>query len=141
MKSNYKNIEIIIVDDNSREDQKVNTFIDEFKNNINIKVITITKNEKTWINPCIPYNIGIKESTGDIIIIQNPEVMHIGDCLNYIIKNIEEKDWITFNCYGSPNFKYNDKILNKSQTEIYNIICNSENKIGGNSVVRDDVGG
>lgn len=141
MKSNYKNIEIIIVDDNSRDDQRVESFINKFKNNINIKVITITENKKTWVNPCIPYNMGIEESTGDIIIIQNPEVIHIGDCLSYIVKNIEEKDWITFNCYGSPNFEYNNKILNKSQKEIYNIIYNSENKIGGNSVVRDDVGG
>ena len=80
IKSNYLNKEIIIVDDNSREDQKVESFINTFKNNLDIKVITITEKEKTWVNPCIPYNIGIKAASGDIVVLQNPEVMHVGDC-------------------------------------------------------------
>ena len=72
----YKNIELIIVDDNSNECNKVSTFInDDIFKCLNVKLITINKDEKTWVNPCIPYNMGFKVATGDIIVIQNPEVM------------------------------------------------------------------
>jgi glycosyltransferase involved in cell wall biosynthesis len=170
-KSLYKNIEIIIVDDNSRESQRVLTFIEEVKDNLDIKVITIEENEKTWINPCIPYNMGFAKATGDIIIIQNPEVMHAGDCISFIVENLELNDWITFNCYGSPGFKFNDNIKNQNGG-LYDMICNAEKEmqdiydstpvyerykfiscnpdltkdgicflIGGNSIFRDDIGG
>ena len=138
-KSKYPNKEIIIVDDNSREDQRVNLFINNFNKKLNIKVININKDEKTWVNPCIPYNLGIKNATGDIIVIQNPEVIHIGDCLTFINKNLNKKDWLTFNCYGSPSFKFNKDIEGKK--DIYNEINNLFFNIGGNSVVNDDVGG
>lgn len=140
-KSLYKNIEIIIIDDNSDEDERVNTFINEYTKFFEIKVITIENTEKTWINPCIGYNIGFKKATGDIIIIQNPEVMHVGDCISYIANNLKQNDWITFNCYGSPNFNYNKKLENKNKYELFDFINNSENRIGGNSVERNDVGG
>ena len=139
--SSYKNIEIIIVDDNSDKTQRVNTFIDDVKGELNIKVITIESQDKTWVNPCIPYNIGFKEATGDIIIIQNPEVMHVGDCILTIVNNIKENDWISFNCYGSPSFDYNYSLINKTSDEVYKLILNSTYRIGGNSVKRDDVGG
>lgn len=140
-KSNYLNKEIIIVDDNSREDQKVEAFINRFKGNLDIKVITITEKEKTWVNPCIPYNIGIKEAQGDIIVLQNPEVMHVGDCLDFINSNLEEKDWMSFNCYGSPNFNFNNELVHKTYNEIFEKINGIQFNIGGNSVVRDNVGG
>ena len=140
-KSNYLNKEIIIVDDNSREDQKVEAFINRFKGNLDIKVITITEKEKTWVNPCIPYNIGIKKAQGDIIVLQNPEVMHVGDCLTFINNNLNKKDWISFNCYGSPNFNFNNELLHKTSNECFEKINGIQFNIGGNSVERDDVGG
>lgn len=141
LSSSYKNIEIIIVDDNSDLDQKVENFIDYYKKLMDVKLITIHENEKKWINPCVPYNIGIKNSTGDIIVLQNPEVLHVGDCLNYIATNLKQNDWLTFNCYGSPDYHFNDKIKNKNYDELFGIIFNSDKIIGGNSVIRNDVGG
>lgn len=138
-KSLHKNLEIIIVDDNSRNDQKVELFIDKYKDNLDIKVITIKEKEKDWVNPCIAYNIGIKHATGDIIVLQNPEVMHVGDCLTFINNNLNENDWLSFNCYGSPSFSFNENIV--KTTNIYEKIKNTQFNIGGNSVVRDDVGG
>ena len=141
MRSSYKNIEIIIVDDNSKENQKVELFIDIYKKNLDIKVITIKDNEKTWVNPCIAYNIGIKSACGDIIVLQNPEVMHIGDCLSFINENLNEKDWLSFNCYGSPDFEFNKNIIKYNKHEIFNKIYSLLFNIGGNSVERDNVGG
>ena len=79
------------------------------------------REEKKWLNPCIPYNIGFKESTGDIIIIQNPEIYHVGDCIKYVVDNLELGDWLTLNCYGSPNFKFNEDILQADS--VYDLIC------------------
>lgn len=140
-KSRYPNKEIIIVDDNSRPDQRVELFIDKYRIDLDIKVISIKENEKTWVNPCIPYNKGIKIASGDIIVLQNPEVMHLGDCLSFINDNLNEKDWLSFNCYGSPNFQFNEKLKNKTSNEIFNNIYNINFNIGGNSVAREDVGG
>ena len=139
--SSYKNIEIIIVDDNSIPEQRVDSFINEIKGTLDIKVITITEDIKTWVNPCIPYNIGFKKATGDIIIIQNPEVIHVGDCILNVVNNLKPHDWLSFNCYGSPNFEFNNSLKNKTSNECFKLILNSSNTIGGNSVVRNDVGG
>ena len=124
-KSAYKNIEIIIVDDNSDPNQQVCSFIEEVKDDLDIKVITITTQQKTWINPCIPYNMGFEEATGDIVIIQSPEVAHIGDCIKYVVENLKAGDWLSFNCYGSPSFHFNNKI--KDEKLIYGLI--KENSI------------
>lgn len=112
--SEYKNIEVIIVDDASSKDEELdNSIINKY--NFKIKLIKIKKEEKTWVNPCVPYNIGLKEATGNIVIIQNPEVCHIGDCISYVAKNLKLNQWLTLNCYGLGNF--ND---NKTVYDIYN---------------------
>lgn len=64
--------EIIIVDDASDER------IDDLPG-----VIRIEPEQKTWINPCIPFNIGFSKAKGDIILIQNPECIHVGNILEY----------------------------------------------------------
>ena len=73
-------------------------------------------------NPCIPYNIGIKAASGDIIVLQ-PEVMHIGDCLSFINDNLNEK--IGYHLIVMyPNFKFNEQIVNATPNEIFNKINN-----------------
>lgn len=138
--SAYKNIELVIVDDCSDEDQWIDDLIVQYPE-LDIKIITISKLEKCWVNPCVAYNKGFEHATGDIIVVQNPEVRHVGDCISYIVKNLCRQDWISFNCYGSPSFQYNDKLNNLNPSEIYNQILKSEQRIGGNSVERDEVGG
>jgi|WetSurMetagenome_2_1015567.scaffolds.fasta_scaffold00103_21 glycosyltransferase involved in cell wall biosynthesis len=66
--------EIIVVDDASTER------IDDIKE---INLIRIEPKDKWWLNPCIPYNIGFSKATGDVIIIQNPECIHVGNILKY----------------------------------------------------------
>jgi glycosyltransferase involved in cell wall biosynthesis len=146
--SSYKNIEIIIVDDcsDNPEDILYNSEFEIF--NMDIKLITIKNEEKTWINPCVGYNKGISQSTGDIIILQNAEVCHIGDCIEYVVSNLQKNDWMTFNCYGLNNFEDNEYIYDQNNIkDIYEYI----NKLwlendytlrpGGNAAFTNKVGG
>jgi GT2 family glycosyltransferase len=76
----FGNPEIIIVDDASDER------IDDIRD---ITLIRIEPEQKKWVNSCIPYNIGFAKAKGDVIIIQNPECIHIGDILKYT-ENLKE---------------------------------------------------
>lgn len=109
-KSKHKDdVEIIIVDDASKENERIEDFKNKFK--LNIKIIRIEPSEKTWINPCIPFNIGFKNATGDIVIIQNPECLHMGDIIDYTLNNMEENTYLNFACY-SVDGELNKKINN-----------------------------
>jgi len=123
--SAHKNKELIIVDDAS--DQEI--VLDKTKYDFEIKIIRIEKHEKTWLNPCIPYNIGFKAATGDIIVIQNPEVCHIGDCLSYISKNLQIGDWLTFNTYALGSFEENEIIKKMSYEEVINYVKSKDTNI------------
>lgn len=126
-KSKHKDFSVIIVDDASNEEHKLNDIIDNY--DFPIKLIRIEPKNKTWKNSCIPYNIGFKHADGDIIIIQNPEVCHIGDVMSYVNDNLEKDQYITFSCYASPHYMYNDKlndlINNVGDNDMTNYITNN----------------
>ncbi len=88
--------EIIIVDDASESDQKASLATGRV--GLNVKIIDIAKKDKWWYNPCIPYNMAIKQATSPIIILQNPECMHLGDILGYIEKNLTDSNYLSFSC-------------------------------------------
>jgi len=136
---NKDNIEIILIDDFSKETEKLRNFITKIESDIKIKIIEIT--EKKHFNPCFVYNLGFKEAKGDIIVIQNAEVTYIGDCIKYIVQNIKENDWLTFNCYGLKDYEENNKLNHLKDDEIFNYISNKNIKIGGNGYYQDNVGG
>ena len=148
-KSLYKNIEIIIVDDCSDNHEDILNYIDFEEFNMDIKLISIKQEEKTWVNPCVGYNKGINISTGDIIILQNAEVCHIGDTISYVVNNLQQNDWLTFNCYGLNDFEDNEYIYsqdnNKDIYEYINKIWSEKSKFsivpGGNNTFKDSVGG
>ena len=124
-KSLYKNIEVIIIDDCTNNPDDMIYESDFIKYNIDIKLIKIISSEKTWINPCVCYNKGINLATGDIIILQNPEVCHIGDAISYVVNNLKANQWLTLNCYGLNNFEENEDIYKLNDPIlIYNYINN-----------------
>jgi glycosyltransferase involved in cell wall biosynthesis len=93
----FKNFEFIIVDDASNNDNKIDDLVYDFPF---IKLIRIEPEDKWYINPCIPFNIGFKNITGDIVIIQNPECFHTSDIISFVAQNLKENDYFSFGCYS-----------------------------------------
>lgn len=89
-KSKVKDYELIIVDDASDIPLVCPT----------AKVIRVEPKDKWYHNPCIPYNMAIKASKGDIIVIQNPECYYVGDVLAYIEENIKPNLYFSFAAYS-----------------------------------------
>jgi len=68
-------LEIVIVDDCSSEENRIDDIVGSYKLNINYVRIS----ENTGINPCYVYNVGVRESTGDVLILSSPEIFHINN--------------------------------------------------------------
>jgi GT2 family glycosyltransferase len=115
-KSLHKGFEVIAVDDCSDEDDRIEDLIDVFPF---LKVIRLEKENKWYMNPCVPFNIGIAEATGDIIILQNPECLHVHDILSYISNNISDNNYLTISAYAL-NLKNTAKLfLEKNKKDFF----------------------
>jgi len=93
-----KDIEIIIVDDGSHIREKAKNIVINHKN-LYIKLLEVKPEDKWWRNPCIANNIAIKESSAPILLLQSPEVFHVGDVIKYVIENINDNRYILFKCF------------------------------------------
>jgi glycosyltransferase involved in cell wall biosynthesis len=93
-----RNIEVIVVDDASDENESVLDVPQLFK--IPVIIVPITKKEKKWMCCCMPFNIGFSFVTGDIIIIQNPENLHVGDIAGYVPDHIANNVFLSFALYS-----------------------------------------
>lgn len=91
-------LEIIIVDDASSPEESVVDLIKTF--NLPIKLFVLDRTKKTWMNPCIPNNIGFSKATGDVILIQNPECMHQGNILEHVENHIKKGIYLNYSCFS-----------------------------------------
>lgn len=93
----YKDIEVIVVDDASPtqplDEETVKTLP------FPIKAVRMPP-EKDYYNPCIPFNKGLFMAEGDIVIIQNAECAHVGNIVDYVLKNMKDNDYLAFSCYS-----------------------------------------
>ena len=95
-KSSVKDVEFILVDDCSSEEHRVEDLIPTFPF---LKVIRLEQEDKWYVNPCVVFNIGFKAAKGDIVILQNPECLHVGDVLERA-SQIERGEYLSFGCYS-----------------------------------------
>lgn len=103
-KTSHTNFEFIVVDDASDENHR----LDELpKTYPFLKLIRIEPKDKWYRNSCIPFNIGFKNVTGDIVILQNPECFHTQDIISYVAQNLNENDYFAFGCYSLNEHKTN----------------------------------
>lgn len=94
--SSVKDVEFVLVDDCSSEEHRVEDLVSDFPF---LRVIRLEKKDKWYVNPCVVFNIGFKEAKGDIIILQNPECLHIGDVLERASK-IKKGEYLSLGCYS-----------------------------------------
>jgi len=123
--SSIKDLEIIITDDASREEERIEDLVKQF--DIKIKIIRINPEEKTWVNPCIAYNMAIKLAEGKFIMIQNPECFHFGDVIKHFIKNIKNKTYCIYSVFGF-NAEYSNILSEKCKQNEYKDIVNGMEK-------------
>jgi hypothetical protein len=115
------NFEVIIVDDCSNSENR----LDDIINNYNFKIIYryITFEEKgNRVNPCSVYNIGFKLATGDVVIIQNPECYHYTNIINNIKSLDLSSNYYTALVMSSPSFNHNNFITNNTNMIKNNMI-------------------
>jgi hypothetical protein len=118
-KSKFKDIQIILVDDSKYDPVD----IEVLRNiGIHIELIRIMIGNKFWVNPCINYNIGFQYIKGSKVVIQNAEVCHVGDVIDYINNNVIDNNYYTFDVKGSRNFNSNEIIYSYDilDSDIYN---------------------
>lgn len=91
----YKDIEVIVVDDASDPEQKVADLQSRFPF---LTVITVQANP--YKNPCIVYNTAFSMCSGEVIIIQNPECLHVGELMQSVAENIDDNRYLSYACYN-----------------------------------------
>lgn len=103
-------MEVIVVDDCSTEEHKLQDIVSNYS--FPIKLIEITKEEKkNRKNPSCVFNRGFKEATKDLVMIQNPECFHLGNLIQYVFDYMDYDDYFVFPCYNSNNETVNKYII------------------------------
>jgi len=101
--SAVRDFEIIIVDDASNKAERIEDLQDEFT----LKILRVNKMDKWYTSPAMALNRGIANAHGDIIVLQNPECLHVHDVLSEIVKNVNETNYVSISTYS----------INQEQTE------------------------
>ena len=103
---------IILVDDSMQS-----YFKPDIWNNYTFRVvyITVDPSKKTWINPCVNYNIGFHHAITDKIILQNSEVSHYGDVCQYVDTHLVDNTYLVFDVGDLVKTEYNADVQ-----QIYN---------------------
>lgn len=98
----YKNIEVIIVDDVSAREPLDASMFASFP--FSVRILKMSP-KKRYLNPCVPFNIGIRAASGKIIILQNAECLHVSDIVEHARKHVNDKNYITYACYSLGELK------------------------------------
>jgi hypothetical protein len=115
-----KNIHVVIVDD-SDEDPIDASVLKNYS--FTIDFIKINRENKCWHNPLVNYNIGFRFIKGGKVVIQNAEVCHVGDLLQFINNSVcEDNKYYVFDVKASRNFDTNEQLYvsNLQSIGIYN---------------------
>lgn len=93
IESAYRDFNVIIVDDCSKED----IVLPELP--FTVDIVKIIKRD--WYNSGVVYNIGFNkalEYKPDIVIITNPECYHVGDVISHSL-TVTDENYISFGCF------------------------------------------
>jgi glycosyltransferase involved in cell wall biosynthesis len=91
------NVELIVVDDCSADEHRLEDIPEQFTF---VRVIRLESGDRWYTNPCVPFNAAIREATGDVVVLQNPECLHVGDILDDITNKINDHVYLTYGVYS-----------------------------------------
>ncbi len=91
-------IEVVVVDDGSKSEERLEDIVNNYK--FPIKLIRVEPKDKWYSNPCVPFNLGFKHATSELILIQNPECCYVGDVINQAIEATTDDNYVTFAAYS-----------------------------------------
>jgi glycosyltransferase involved in cell wall biosynthesis len=89
--SSDSGLEIVIVDDHSDDKNRIEDLVRRY--NLNIMLFRLPN--KSGVNPCYPYNVGVRQSKGSIIVLSSPEILHTSNMFE-ISNNFEKLDDVTY---------------------------------------------
>lgn len=95
---NY-DVEILIVDDASDDQHRIDDMSEKFPN-LNIIIHRFEPEEKWWKLQIPAHNKLIAMATGDIIIQQGAECYHVNDIISDVILNTKDNDYRVYGCYA-----------------------------------------
>jgi glycosyltransferase involved in cell wall biosynthesis len=110
-------LEIVIINDGLND--ATESVCKKYKDVFDIKYIfsghrNVDTAEKR--SPVFANNIGVKASTGDIVVLSNPEIYHLDECLNIIIPPLMNN----YKFLTIPDFMYFDDTGEFTNTEHHN---------------------
>jgi len=96
--SSSKDFEVVIVDDASDSRNRIDDMPSRF--GFPVRIIRINPQQKWWVNPCIPFNMGFREAKGEIILFGNAECIHFGDVISDAAASVTVDNYIPYACYS-----------------------------------------
>lgn len=61
-------------------------------------VVTYLPKKDIGLNPCVPMNAAVRASSGDVIVLTNPEIEHSEDVLSGMLSMLDSRSYITVAC-------------------------------------------
>ena len=93
-----REVEVVVADDASRPEERVEDLV--LACPFPLRVIRLEPENRWWLNPCVPFNRAIAACSGDLLIVQNPECLHMGDVLKDAETRVGFEDYVAYGCYS-----------------------------------------
>lgn len=93
-----RDVEVVVADDASRPEERLEDLVPACP--FPLRVIRLEPETRWWVNPCVPFNRAITACSGELLIIQNPECLHLGDVLADAAARVGPTDYVTYGCYS-----------------------------------------
>jgi len=68
---------------------------------------------KTGINPCYPYNAGVRQAKGDIIVLASPETLHTSNMFEVTseFKRLDSETYFCMSVFCTTNEQFNKEMI------------------------------
>lgn len=91
-------VEVVVADDASRPEERVEELAARFS--FPLHVVRLDPADRWWVNPCVSFNRAIGACQGELLVVQNPECLHLGDVLADAVSRVGAEDYVAYSCYS-----------------------------------------